>query len=87
MNDDDRRRTDPLLIEVHGMLKSHIAKFEDHLDQDNTRHDEVKKRLEPVEELNNFVRVLLKVGGAILAIGGMGGVVAAGHALLSAGNR
>lgn len=72
----ERRGTDGLLVDMHGMLKAHIAHFEDHIQKDEENHQMLLKRLEPIEELNNFARVLLKVGAAVVALGGIGGITA-----------
>lgn len=88
MNEDEnRRRTDPLLIEVHGMLKEHIAHFSDHMASDAKGFKDLGDRLQPVEELNRFIRVLLTIGKALLAVGGMGGVAAGAHMLMSWGKH
>lgn len=85
MSDDQdyRRLSDRTILEIHGMLQSHLAHYEEHVRQDNERHEVLERRLQPVEELNQFTRVLIKIGGVLLAISGMGGVIAAGRTLLS----
>ena len=80
------RASDRTILEIHGMLQSHLAHYEEHVRKDDERHEAIDRRLQPVEELNQFTRVLIKIGGVLLAVGGMGGVVAAARSLISWGH-
>lgn len=71
----DRRSSDPLLIEVHGMLKTYIAHFDDHVEADRVVQKDLADRLKPVEDLNTFLRTAMKIGAGVVALGGVGGVV------------
>lgn len=72
----DRRAGDVMLIEIHGMVKELNAHFTDHVEADKVAQKDLSERLRPVEELNTVARAILKIGGAAVALCGVGGVIA-----------
>lgn len=71
----ERRSSDPLLVEVHGMMSKLTAHFEDHVKSDESNQARTDKRLEPVEEFFTFAKTAMKIGATIVALGGVGGVI------------
>lgn len=77
----ERRSTDPLIIEMYGMVKGMDEKMDatyrdlkEHMRKDEELFMEQGNRLKPVEELNTFFRVGWKIAALIFALGGLGGV-------------
>jgi hypothetical protein len=69
MNDDDRRRaTDPLIVEMHGMLTALVQKMDDHIREDEKAHaklDDLDRRFDPVESFHGSMKTAGKVAAVV----------------------
>lgn len=76
----ERRGTDPLLIEVHGMVSALKATVEEHMKREEKDHEEIKadqKETHVILDDHSFYIRLLKWGIAPLTpIGVMGAILA-----------
>ena len=79
----ERRATDPLIIEIHGMVQRMDQKMDDtyrdlteHIKKDEKFQEAQEERLKPLEQLHAFFSVGWKIAALIFALGGVGGVAA-----------
>lgn len=62
-NQESRRAVDPLIVEMHGMLKTVVQKLDDHIEVDEQAHQRLEKvdeRLRPVEDLLRTAKSIAK---------------------------
>ena len=63
----DRREANPMLCEIHAMLKVHVQRFEDHVKLDDQR--EVEQKGERKEIASRMLDVERSQGKAIWSLG------------------
>ena len=65
----ERRGIDPLILDMHSMLRSLVQEMKDHVKEDDKAHsklDDVEKRLIPVEDFHGSMKTAGKVAVAAL---------------------
>jgi len=82
MTEGERRRgTDPLIIEMHGMLSTLVARFDDHVKDDEKAYAKLEKvtteRLPPLEEFHGS----MKTAGKVFAVAGTPALLGIGAAI------
>lgn len=77
---DRRRGVDPLIVEMHGMLSSLVARFDEHVKTDDQVHNHllaVDARVVPIENFHDS----MKTAGKVFAVVGTPVLLGLGTAL------
>lgn len=71
-NGGDRRSVDPLIVEIHGMVKALVQRVEDHISIDEKEYIKLKEaenRIVTLERTDNFVKTSGKIAAVVLTSG------------------